>query len=144
MIVSIPEDIYAYDAKVFGNLTKRQGVCLLLSVIVVLGSFLPILFWTQSSTLAGMAAFVLAVPLFFCALIKKEGQPFEQIVRYRLNWKRRCHKRAYHMSNCYEEIQNLAKEYEQIEKDTAEKKTSRFGRPKKGERKNFRTGKHPL
>lgn len=111
MIVEIPDDIYAYESKAIGNLTKRQALCFAGGGGVVLGVFIPLFQVTQSSTLAALVSFSIAIPLFFlCAVVRRDGQPLEKVLKYRMRWKKRPHKRPYHVSNFYEEINQLDKE----------------------------------
>lgn len=121
MIVSIPDDIYAYESKAVGNLTFRQAICLFASAATVFASFLPIYLLSKSVEIASLVSFVVAVPIFFCAIIKKEGQPFEKLIRYRLAWKKGCHQRPYRMSNLYEDLEKIEKECTHIETEATRK-----------------------
>ena len=110
MIVPIPEDIYAYESKSVGNLTKRQAISFGLGGAAVLGIFIPLMIYTQSSTIAAIAAFFIAMPVFLCGIIRKDGQPFEKVIRYRMEWKKRSGPRPYRAGNFYEDIQVLEQE----------------------------------
>jgi hypothetical protein len=113
MIVRIPDDIYSYDNKVWGNFTLRQIVCMGIALIVVIPIFI-LLFWsTGSIDLAAVISFFVAVPILMCATFKRDGQHLEKIIRYKLQARFKYpQKRKYVMTNLYEEILKNQKEYE--------------------------------
>lgn len=113
MIVKIPDDIYSYDNKVWGNFTLRQIVCMGIALIVVIPIFILVFWSTASIDLAAIISFFIAVPILMCATFKKDGQHLEQIIWYKFQAKFKYpQKRRYVMTNLYEEVMKNQKEYE--------------------------------
>ncbi len=113
MIVKIPEDIYSYDNKVWGNFTLRQVVCMGIALVTVIPIFVLIFWGTGSMDLAAFVCFFAAAPILLCAKAKKDGQHLEKIIWYKIQARYKYpQKRKYVMTNLYEEVVKNQKEYE--------------------------------
>lgn len=129
MIISIPEDIYRYEAKTFGNFTARQVVCFFLA-LAVMAPVLLLLYWaTGVIDLAALAAVLLGLPVLLCGFVKVDGQPLERVLLYKLRWRRQPHKRPYRAGNLYTRFEKEASQLEameqQAEKEAAEEAPAR-------------------
>lgn len=113
MIVQIPEDIYCYEHKVWGNFTKRQLICGGIALVIIFPVFLGIFWSTGSPRIASLFSIISSLPVLLCGIWKKDGQYLDKIIwyRYRQRIKFPC-KRKFVMSNLYEIIQLNQKEYE--------------------------------
>lgn len=121
MIVRIPEDVYSYENKVWGNFTARIlkyfGAALVVAFLVFAG-----VFWsTKSVDLAGVVCAVICLPIMYCGIHKQDGQYLEQILKYKYEERfKYTPKRKFVMTNLYETIQNNQKEWvsanDQLEK----------------------------
>lgn len=118
MIVKIPEDIFSYEHRVWGNFTKRQLICIGISLVIVLPTFIALFWSTNSVDLAATVAFIAALPVMMCAFWKKDGQYLEQVVWYKLRARFRYpQKRKYAMTNLYEVIVENQKEYDRFNEE---------------------------
>ena len=118
MIVKIPEDIYAYENKTVGNFTTRQVVCGLLGFLLIAPTFFFLYWFTGSMELAAFASFLVSSPVFFAAVYKNRGQHLEQVLEYKLVWRFQYpRKRKFVMSNLYEDVERLQKEWEAYEEN---------------------------
>lgn len=148
MIVQIPEDIYSYEHKVWGNFTKRQLICGAIALLIIFPIFISVFLNTANPRLAAILSMLAAMPVLACGIIKKDGQHMEQILRYRyLQRFKYPQKRKFIMSNLYEIIQQNQKEYETEDegKDKGlEKKKGRNKASSSLAKKKNLSGKHPV
>ncbi|MVB10828.1 PrgI family protein [Caprobacter fermentans] len=132
MIVPIPDDIYCYEHKVWGNFTKRQLICGLIALAVIFTVFIPVFWKTSNPRLSCFLAFVVAFPVILCGVWKKDGQYPEKVIWYQCRQRFKFpQKRKFVMSNLYEIIQRNQKEYESAyeeyeNKEQQKKKKSRL------------------
>ena len=113
MIVKIPDDIFNYQHKVWGNFTKRQLICGIIALVLIAVSFVWLLWKTNDPNLTTVVACLIGVPIFFEAKNDKDGQHFEKILYIRFFEKFRYkQKRKFIMSNLYEVLQAYQKECE--------------------------------
>jgi len=115
LIVQIPDDISAYEPKLFGNFTVRQVVCAVISFIVVAAVFIPLFLLTGDVTSAGFAACMIGVPIIFFSVIKKDGLHFEHILLLKLQDAKYAKHRPFRMRNYYEDFAILNNEIKEIE-----------------------------
>lgn len=132
MIVKIQEDVFSYESKVFGNFTKRQIVCILISLVIIIPAFV-ILFWTTGSIdLAAIVSTVLCSPVLMCAVYKRDGQHLEQVMKHKYRAKFVYpQKRKYVMTNLYKDIEMNQKEYENFNETISESEQHKDERSKK-------------
>lgn len=149
MIVQIPEDIYSYEHRVWGNFTKRQLICGAIALLIIFPIFIPVFINTGNPRLAALLSMLAAMPILCCGIVKKDGQHMEQILRYRfLQRFKYPQKRKFVMSNLYEIIQQNQKEYEAKDEGHTVKELEKEKKYCKassslGKKKN-RTGKHSV
>lgn len=113
MIVPIPEDIYCYEHKVWGNFTKRQLICCGIALAIIAPIFISVFWKTGSPRLATLLAVFAALPVLICGVWKKDGQYIDKVLWYRYRQRFKYpQKRKFVMSNLYETIVQSQKEYE--------------------------------
>jgi hypothetical protein len=113
MIIKIQEDIYNYEHRVWGNFTARQLVFGGIAFVAIALTFIGLFWKIGDLNLSFFAAVMVGVPIFFCAIKKKDGQYMEKILYIRFFERFRFkQKRKFVMSNLYEILQNNQKEYE--------------------------------
>jgi hypothetical protein len=150
MIVPIPEDIYSYRHKVWGNFSKRQLVCGVIALIIIFPVFIPVFWYTGSPRLAALLSVVAILPVLFCGIVEKDGQPLEKVIWYKYRQRFKFpQKRKFAMSNLYEIVQQNQKEYEfaneEIESQKQQKgKKGRYKCPAALDQKRHRTKQHPV
>lgn len=149
MVVQVPKNIYSYEHKVAGNLTKRQLICGIIGLVIIFPIFIVSFQKTGNSSLAGFLSLAAALPVLACSVVKKDGQYWDQILRYRIRqrflYPRR---RKFVMHNLYEIIEQDQKESETANEEREDKKFQKNkGRCKAmlalGKKKN-RTGQHSV
>lgn len=149
MIVQIPKDIYSYEHKAVGNLTKRQAVCGGIGIVIAFSVFIPVFQKTGDSMPAAFLSMMAVLPVLACCIVKKDGQYWDQILRHRFRQKFRYpRKRKFIMHNLYEIMEQNNKEYEAAnEKKNAAEPEKEEGRFKAlfalGEKKD-RPGQHSV
>lgn len=150
MIVPIPDDIYCYEHKIWGNFTKRQLICGCIALVIIFLVFVPVFWKTGSPRLSSLTAFAAAIPVLLCGVWKKDGQYPEKILRYQYRQRFKFpQKRKFVMSNLYETIQQSQKEYESAYEKAAAKqhkkdKKSRFKRFASLAQKRHGSKQHPV
>lgn len=113
MIVQIPEDIFVYEHKAWGNFTVRQLLCVSIALAVTCAVFIPVFWKTNNPRLATFLASSAGLPILYCAIWKKDGQYLEKVLWYRYRQRFKFpQKRKYVMTNLYEAVQQNQKEYE--------------------------------
>lgn len=142
MIVKIPEDVYQYENKVWGNFTARLLVFFLIALGLTAMTF-GLLFWaTNSIDLSATVAIIVCLPIMSCGIFKKDGQPLEKIIKYRYLAKFRYkQKRKYVMTNLYEVIQNNQKEWNNANNQIKEKIALEAQGKEKNHKENVKLGK---
>lgn len=126
MIVPIPEDIYCYEHKVWGNFTKRQLICGTAALIVIFPIFIPVFLKTGNPRLAALLAMFAAMPILLCGIWKRDGQYIDKIIWYKFRERFKFPlKRKFIMTNLYEIIQQNQKEYEQANEESKGKHTKK-------------------
>lgn len=144
MIVSIPDDIYGYETKTFGNFTIRQVVCFALAGIVIAPTMFFLMWLTKSVDLSALVSIMAGMPVLMCGFVKKDGQYLEKIVVYKIRWRFRYPaKRPFRMRNLYADIEQEVRDLESLEQEESkEEKTEKNSRAV-GKKKN-RTRQHSL
>ena len=118
MVVQIPKNIYSYEHKVAGNLTKRQLICGSIALVIIFPIFITVFQKTGNSSLAGLLCLAASLPVLACSVAKRDGQYWDQILRYRFRQKFLYpQKRKYVMRNLYEIIEQDQKEYEKTDEE---------------------------
>lgn len=120
MIVKIPDDIYSYEPKLFGNFTVRQVICVSISLGIITGVFIPLFLATHDTTMPGFLASMLGVPVMYSGLIRKDGLPFEKYLYLKIKSKSYPSKRPFRMHNLYEDLNTLEKEMTSFDKEYGE------------------------
>jgi hypothetical protein len=123
MIVPIPEDIYCYEHKVWGNFTKRQLICGTAALTVIFPIFIPVFLRTENPRLAALVSMFAALPILLCGIWKRDGQYIDKIIWYKFRQRFKFpQKRKFVMINLYEIIQ---KEYERAHEKATDKDTEK-------------------
>lgn len=121
--VKIPVDLNQYEPKILFNLTKRQLICFSLGALLGIPVFLALV--NIDTNLAVILMMIIMSPFFFMAMYKKNGQPFELILKQyiKVNFKKPPI-RVYRITNFYEELEisHLKKEVNAIEKTKTKQK----------------------
>ena len=138
MVFEIPDDIYGYKHKAAGNFTKRQLVCTGIAIAVVIPLFLALYQGTGSPDASSAISLFTGMPIFFCGFQEKDGQPPEQVLKYKIQQKFIYpQKRKFVMSNLYETIESSQKEYDLKNEELAE-------REQKEKEQGFAKYLHPM
>lgn len=149
MVVQIPKNIYSYEHKVVGNLTKRQAICGSIALVIIFPVFIAAFQNTGNSSLAGILSLATALPVLACSVVKRDGQYWDQILRYRFRQKFLYpQKRKFVMRNLYEIIEQDQKEYEKTDEEHEDGKSQKEKGCSKalfalGKKKN-RSRQHPV
>ena len=145
MYIPIPDDIYGYESKTFGNFTARQVVCFLLGLAVIAPMLFVMLRATGSVDLSALVAILLGMPVLMCGFIKQDGQYLERVILFKLRWKFKYPQhRPFRMHNLYLDIESEGNRLEKLELEQTEKeKETQTHRRAVGKTKN-RPGQHTL
>ena len=116
MYIPVPEDIYGYETKTFGNFTIRQVICFILAVAVIAPVMIFMLRLTKSVDISAFVSIMAGMPVLMCGFVKKDGQYLEKIILYKLRWRFQYPtKRPFRMKNLYSTIEQEVKELEAME-----------------------------
>ncbi len=106
-VIKIPKDLNDIKEKFMFGLTKRQLICFGGGLLVAI----PTYFVCKNAIGLGLtgslsAMCVLASPLIFAGIYKKNGVVFEKSVQFLFDFLRRPKKRYYRTTNIYRCIEN--------------------------------------
>lgn len=80
MIIKIPDGIFNYKHKVWGNFTKWQLICRIVALVLIAASYFLLLWKTNDSDLSTAVACLIGVAIFFWAKVDTDGKHFERII----------------------------------------------------------------
>ncbi|WP_020072475.1 PrgI family protein [Faecalispora sporosphaeroides] len=136
MIVKIPEDVYKYENKVWGNFSGRMLIFILAALAIIFVVFAAIFWPTGSIDLAGGVSTTCGLIVMWFGIYSKDGQHLERILKYKYQAKHKyLQKRKFSMKNLYEIIQGNQKEWrnandqlERLEKEASEESKKANGK----------------
>lgn len=128
MIIKIPENIDKYEPKTWGNFTSRQFFCLVLALPIIGGIFAGLFFLTNDTTISGVIAVVIAMPILMSGFAKTQGIYFNDILIRKIEDKKFSKPRKYVSQNVYSDldyVEELIKEIKKGNLEQNEEKTTK-------------------
>lgn len=116
MIIKIPEDIDKYEPKTWGNFTTRQFISILIALPILAGIFAGLFYLTADTTIAGLIALVVSMPILLSGFSKTQGLYFNEILKRKLEDNKYSKPRPYVSHNLYCDLEKMDKLIEDWER----------------------------